>query len=341
MNAETESNAGQLGTIVAWRVPSEVALDTLRVELANAGLSPDLAGDLHPRYVLSRALREMREGRVICRLQKVDADSVSFQLTKQLPHASSVDYVPETIVTLNLNTNAISAGDPAIADAARQLVAEHASKRLTNDLTRLIQSLFDAHKADLIPVREQGGCYFVPDKHSALVAQVRTFLASINGRLSSYAVKLGHGETSASVAESMTEYLGGLIREFRESCADVGSDSRKGVVDRRHERIADLRTRLESYRTLLGSFAGSIGANIDAAERELLEKLMPPKPAAESIGSMRELLGTQPPAGAAPTQTAPAHTDPEPEDQPAAPKPAAPARAERFAADRYQGHLQL
>lgn len=297
--------AGQLGAIVAWRVPNEVALATLRDELAAAGLDPELAGDLHVRHVLSRALRDMREGRVICKLRKVDTDTVAFQLTRQIPGAAAVDYLPETVITLNLATSAIGADVPELAEEARRLVLEHSQKRLTNDITRLVQSLFDAHKADLIPIREQGGVYFVPDRHGALVDKVRKFLAGIGGRLSSFAVKLGHGETSASVAESLTEYLTGLVAEFRQTCAELSSDTGAKIVERRHARIADLRGRLESYRALLGTLGDSVGANIDAAERELMARILqaPPPPAAESIAAMREKFGTSAPTSATSTSS--------------------------------------
>ena len=272
----TDRTGGQLGQIVAWRVPSSVSVDTLRAALAAARLNPDLAGDLHPRYVLARALRDMKSGRVICKLKQIDENTVSFQLTLQQAGATQVDYQREAVVTLDLRSSVINADNPLIETIARDLVKEHAAKRLTNDLTRLVQHVYDQHRADLIPIRDQGGAYFVPDQHRALVDQSRVFLFAIGGRLNSFAVRLGCSDTAESVAESMADYLQRLITEFRESCADVTVDSRRGVVNRRNEQAAELRRRLECYRGLLGAAATGIDTAIDEAEKELLAKIMAP-----------------------------------------------------------------
>mgnify|MGYP001593995428 CR=1 FL=1 len=119
---------GQLGQIVAWRVPGEVSVDELRAALAAARLDPDLAGDLHPRYVLARALRDMRTGRVICRLKQINEDTVSFQLTLQQAGVRQVDYQREAVVTLDLRSGLISADDSgidtAIEAAEKELLAK-------------------------------------------------------------------------------------------------------------------------------------------------------------------------------------------------------------------------
>ena len=272
----TDRTDGQLGQIVSWRVPTSVSVDTLRAALGAARLDPELAGDLHPRYVLARALRDMKSGRVICRLKQIDENTVSFQLTLQQAGATQVDYKREAVVTLDLHSGVVTADDPGIEAKARELVREHAAKRLTNDLTRLVQHVYDKHRADLIPIRDQGGAYFVPDLHKALVDQSRLFLLAIGGRLNSFAVRLGCSDTAESVAESMAEYLQRLIEEFRVSCADITMDSRRDVVNRRNERAAELRRRLECYRGLLGAAATGIDTAIETAEKELLAKIVAP-----------------------------------------------------------------
>ena len=272
----TDRTDGQLGQIVAWRVPSSVSVDTLRAALAAARLDPDLAGELHPRYVLARALRDMKSGRVICKLKELTEHTVSFQLTLQQAGVTQVDYQREAVVALNLQSGVVTADDPGIEAKARELVKEHAAKRLTNDLTRLVQHVYDQHRADLIPIRDQGGAYFVPDQHRALVDQSRVFLSAIGGRLNSFAVRLGCSDTAESVAESMADYLQRLIVEFRESCADITMDSRRDVVNRRNERAAELRRRLECYRGILGAAATGIDTAIDTAEKELLAKIIAP-----------------------------------------------------------------
>lgn len=268
--AITSAADGQLGQIVTWRVPAQVSLADLRAALTAAGLDPDLAGDLHPQHVLSRALRDMRTGRVIAKLQRVDDDHVRFQITRQHVDAAGATYQREALVQLNIHTRAIVADDSDIERQARELVDEHAAKRLTNDVSRLIQRLYDSRRADLIAIREQGGAYFVPESHRALVDATRTLLAAIGGRLQSFAVRLGCADTAESVASALSDHLSAMVAELREQCAGLTADSRADVIARRTARIAELRRRLECYRGLLGAYTEQVGSAIDDTERSLL-----------------------------------------------------------------------
>jgi hypothetical protein len=275
MNAVTApapSAAGQLGTIVSWKVPSEIAYSDLQIAMGEAGMDPDLAPEMAPIDALSRALGEMKKNRVIRKLRH-ENDMAFFQLTKETKTATQFEYEHETDVALDTKTGAIHCADPAIAHQAAKLLAEHNQKRMTGDMTRLLQKFYDSFMADLIPIREQGGAYFVPDVHRDLVDTTRTFLERIGGRLRSFDVRLGSDDTSQSVAESMTEYLKQLIGDFRESCADVDGTSRKDVKARRRGSVVELRHKLELYKGLLGGYAESIEEQIKTADEELLRKL--------------------------------------------------------------------
>ena len=273
-------NDGQLGQIVTWRVPAQVTLTDLRAALAAAHLDEELARDLHPRHVFSRALRDMKAGRVICRLQGSTEDHVSFQITRQDAGLTEVVYERDAQVDMDLHTGAVTSDHAETELRARDLVEAHTKKRLTSDLTRLVQQVFDCQRADLVPLREQGGVYFVPDQHKDLVEQVRTLLHEIKGRLNSFAIRLGCADTAQSVADSLSEHLAGLIEEFRASCAEISVDSRGDAIARREARITELRRRLECYRGLLGAYAVTIGEAITEAEQALLKKLLAGEPCA-------------------------------------------------------------
>jgi hypothetical protein len=235
-----------------------------------------MAGDLHPQHVLSRALRDMKAGRVIAKLQRIDDDNVRFQITRQHVDAAGATYQREALVRMNLSTRDVAADDADIERQARALVDEHTAKRLTNDVSRLIQRVYDAKRADLIAIREQGGAYFVPDSHRALVDATRTLLIAIGGRLQSFAVRLGCADTAESVASALSDHLATMVAELRESCTALSTDSRADVINRRTARVAELRRRLDCYRGLLGGYVDSIGTAIDDTERELLARIANP-----------------------------------------------------------------
>lgn len=265
---------GQLGWVVSWSVPKEVSLSGLRDALRLANLDTELAGDMTTQNALRRALRDMNESRVIRKLRN-EGDSVYFQITHEDREETGINYWKEAEVQLD-GAGLVSCDVPVLADEARKLLGEHLAKRLTTDLTRLVQRIFDKNKADLVPIREQGGAYFVPEHCSALVDQSRTLLQAIGGNLRSFAVRLGCGDTRESVAESLGSYLTDLVGQFRQSLEGISAESRADVLVRRAEKIGELRQKLSTYRGLLSGYADVIGADIDAADSQLMAAITSP-----------------------------------------------------------------
>jgi hypothetical protein len=214
-------------------------------------------------------MREMSQGRIIRKLRR-DAGALYFQLTKEYLTSKEILYSREAELSLDMVTGAIGGDMPELIQEAKKLLDEHLAKRLTSDLTRLIQHIYDDHRADLIPIREAGGAYFVPDKHSFLVDKTRTLLQEIGGKLRSFAVRLGSADTAESVADSLSDYLLELINQFKMSCEDV---SRKDAFERREAKIGELKQKLATYSGLLSGYADLIKDEINKAESVLLEKM--------------------------------------------------------------------
>lgn len=284
---------GQLGWIVSWKVPAQISLEHLYQALTAAGLDLALAGDMRNEHALRRALRDMNESRVIRKLRREEGH-VYFQFTHEFLGEREIHYNREAELCLNTETGVVTADVGEIATQAQLLLNEHLGKRMTSDLTRLVQRIYEAAKADLIPIREQGFAYFVPATHDELVEKSRQFLDAIGGKLRSFAVRLGSAETSASVAESMADYFLDMVHEFRETCAGLSLESRVDVRGRRLAAIGEMRSKLECYRGLLAGLAERITGEITDAERALLEALSRPAPSDDdaSAASLAETLAT-------------------------------------------------
>ena len=268
---DTITDSGQLGCIVSWEVPTTVRLNTLRAALTMAGLDQALAGELAPRHALGRALKHMEGERIIRRLRKTEF-GLTFQLNMIVESCGSVQYPHETDVLLT-NAGVIECSDYGILCKARELLNDALDIRITNDLSRLVQRIFDMNRADLIPIRKQGGAYFVPNSHAALVDSVRDLLNGIGGKMLSFAVKLGSGETSRSVADSLSEYLLNAIQELRTNVAALDNPS-LGTLDRRANSICELKLKLGNYHGLLLGLAESVQHELDAAQTELLDRVV-------------------------------------------------------------------
>lgn len=272
-----------LGSIVSWTPPHSVAFSRMRDALKTAGLSEDLARELLPRNAFSRAARELSEERVIRKLKETDDGKIHFQFTREerigkWDHDDLFEYSLEDVVILDKESGFVVTkdGNAQLASHVHDLIESHLATRNATDVTRAVKQVYEEAGGDLVTLRDGGGVYFVPEKHASLVEQTRVFLRECGGTIREFKIQAGDGHTEVSVAESMLDHLTGLILEFRDSCERVTTDSSDGMVARRHERVAELRSKLEQYRGLLGAAAERIGASIAEAERDLIGRLAGP-----------------------------------------------------------------
>ena len=272
MDRTTKAVSGLLGTIVTWRVPTQVPFTTVRTALTEAGLDPDMMKELAPYYALCRALNEMKKGRVIRKLRK-DDNKVFFQLTREHLDPMEATYRRETELSIDTQTGVIGCSKERIRNKARELLEEHQANRTASDITYLLFRIYKTHAADLIAIREQGGAYFVPNEYSELVRQTRVLLDGIGGKLRTFDIRLGSDDTAESVAESMSEYFEGLVEQFKETCENITAETGTVVQTRRWDEVAALKMKMELYKGLLSGYADHIGDVIGDAEKELMDKL--------------------------------------------------------------------
>jgi hypothetical protein len=279
------------GHIITWKVPSSVPVASLTAAMAAAHIPAELAGDLQPRHALSRAMRDLvkNQPRIARRLPKDDFGRPRMQITLEHLNGERLEYSREAIVTLMDDGRVVVSDAANTADCAAlgtevdRLLGEHLAKRLTNDLTRLVQRVVDQAGADLVPVREQGGAYFVPQGHD-VVERLRILIEGIGGRLNTFAVTLGHG-SEESIADTLAEYLLGQIKELKDSVADIGPGSRADVRNRRIQRAGELRQRLDSYRSLLAASADRVTTELERVDAQLMAAV------AEAVGATMRLEG--------------------------------------------------
>src|SRR6185369_4223802 len=97
-----------------------------------------------------------------------DEAAVRFQFTHENRDGDTYEYALETMLTLDKTTGTVTCDLPGLATLAQEELDRATDARTVSDVTRVIQKLFDRH-ADLFPIRPQGGCYFVSDRHTAFV----------------------------------------------------------------------------------------------------------------------------------------------------------------------------
>jgi hypothetical protein len=148
-----------LGEVIAWACPGvSVTHSDLVRALEDAGLDAGVARELAPRHAFSRACKRLSDQRII-RPVSEDASSIKFQFTQESRDGDKFEYTLETMLTLDKQTGSVSCELPGLATLAQEELDRCIAARTGGDITKVVQRLFE-RRADLFPIRPQGGCYF-------------------------------------------------------------------------------------------------------------------------------------------------------------------------------------
>jgi hypothetical protein len=273
---ETADAAGKIsGEIVTWNIRRlRVAYRDVRAALAAAGLEESVAKEMLPRNAFTRAARRLAQARIIRKVTE-DEDFFTFQMTKESLDAAAklLTYDMEAVLTLNKRTGEVTGTDAALAAQARDRIADEMGHRGGGDVSAVIQRLFQRH-ADLFPVRDQGGCYFVAARHAAFTGKVDQFLLALTGRrLSRFPVQVGTPHGDASVNKAVAEGLEAMIAEHLEAVAAFGEDTQGFVLERAAQRIQQTRFKVEAYAEFLEGAKEKLQAQLAEATALLRSKV--------------------------------------------------------------------
>lgn len=266
----------QLGEIVTWRSPNGISFQRLRDALQLAGLDPEMARELLPRYAFSRAVKDLDDQRVI---KKVDenATHINFQFTREYFDKSraAFDYRFEAVLKLNKATGEVQCADTNLASTAHSLVLQQMGQRSSSDVTRIVQNLFkrETKYGDLFPIREQGGAYFVPAHYQHLVEKVSALMAGVGGRLTRYEIP-ATDTNKQSMAENVSDTIDGVIADCDSAIEDF--DPHKGTADAQDKmikRVIEVRGMIQAYADVLESQVGRLTEKLGESMLRLNDKI--------------------------------------------------------------------
>jgi hypothetical protein len=273
-----------LGEVISWTCPSvtvryRAVIDALR----ESDLDETVARELAPRHAFSRACKKLTRQRIIRQVSE-DEDTITFQFTAEKKEGDRFQYELETLLTLNKTTGRVSCSLAGLATLAQEHLDECIASRNGGDITRLIQRLFE-RQADLFPIRDRGGVYFVPQEHAGFVDSVQSFLGKVNGRLARFPVPAGTPHGDRSVKDAVASGIAELIQEHRAAIEAFGADTRPSTLTRAAERIRLTRHKLEAYKEYLAEERGRLERDLTLASSELRLKVESLSPSSSSSSS--------------------------------------------------------
>jgi hypothetical protein len=272
MPVEAPAGTPLLGEVITWNAGGVKVKHVALVEaLRGSGLDEKVARELAPRHAFTRACRKLGERRII-RLVSETSNELSFQFTQESKSGDRFEYTLETMLTLDKAAGTVSCALPALATLAQEQLDECIAARNGGDVTRVVQRLFE-READLFPIREKGGCYFVPQRHSGFIDRVGRFITGLGGGLRRFPVPAGTTHGDRSVKEAVACGLASLVEEHRAAVAVFGEDTRESTLERAAARIREARFKVESYSAYLAEERANLEKALDRAADELRAKV--------------------------------------------------------------------
>lgn len=265
------------GEIVTWnaKVPDGTTHSQLVEALQANDLDTEVAHELLPRHAFSRASKAMQDNRLID-VVRDGSKTLTFQLTKKALVADGADgeiqFKKETYLRLDKGTGSIECKDKDLQEMAQALLNKAMVERGTSDVTKVVQRLFELH-ADLFPLREQGGVYFVPVEHTQFCDKINGFLEKLGGKLNRIPIPAGTAHGDASIEDSMASTIGKLIMEHSQAVDAFDVTTRKDTLERQADRIKTTRSKIETYSHYLRSQATDLLTLVDEANAKLAAKI--------------------------------------------------------------------
>ena len=279
------TNTLTLGKVATWKAPDgEVKLADLRQAVTGAGLDPAVVHDMANRTAFNRAVKDLIDKNELVRKVEEGGEIITFQFTDERKQGGKLVYDERCIVYLNKTTGTLTGSDSGIVHKVQMQLNEHLDKRCPADITRLIQKIFDKYGGDLVPLRKQGGVYFVPDSNQDILDKVSAVLSAIGGELNTYTVS-GDTSSKASVSSDMASHLRAMIDELSKSCEDVTMESKDSVIERRHQRFEIIKQKMIGYRGILAGYISEVDQAFSNAKQRFVAATTgqpaPPPPTTE------------------------------------------------------------
>lgn len=261
-----------LGEVITWKPGDEVKKHTDVIQaLKDSGLDEKVAREFLPRHAFTRAAKKLAEEKVIDVLRE-DSVEVTFQITKRFLSGDEWVYDKETLLSLNKTTGKVQCPINSLEVFAQQELDRCMEARTTNDITKVVQTLFE-HHADLMPFREQGGVYIVPIEHQGFVDKIDSFLKKLGGNVRRLPIPAGTNTGDQTVQECVTDYLEGLIGDHNIAVMGFGVDTRADTLQRAAEKIKATKVKIEAYAHYLSGKAEELKAQVEESNTKLIDRI--------------------------------------------------------------------
>lgn len=271
-NTAGASDKDFLGEIVTWDIHGKIIrVEELRDAMTKADINPDALHDLSLKNAFKRATKGLKKDRLIDEL-KTDGDIIKFQLTAKTVLEDMIEHDYECLINLDTTTGKVTCPEkPELAKEAADLLDVAADTRTSQDVSRLVQRLFECN-ADLFPInRRKGVAYFVPAEHVEFTAKIENFMEGCGGIVERYPVPRGSAKANAGVKRAVESGLEAMAEELESAIEEWDTSTRKCTKDRAQEKIELLLHKHQCYAHYLGQKQGESLAKLEELKLRIVD----------------------------------------------------------------------
>ena len=270
------------GEIITWSMGGQAGQPQTAVTeaLQAAGLDASVCRTMLPRHIFKRAIKKLSDQRVIDVVRDGSRELI-FQFTKKElaiitaaknGEDAEVQFGKEDYLRLDKYNGTIEGTVPALVERAKELYEDAKDKYTSADITRMVQRLADDN-ADLFPIREQGGVYFVPITKQAFLDKLETFLSKLGGYLTRIPVPAGTAKGDTSITNAVQSQFQGLVRDHKTAIAELTPNATKASLDSAAAKIKATKVKMEAYTHYLNQTKAQMVKELAACDKELQAKV--------------------------------------------------------------------
>lgn len=287
-----------LGSVVAWSAKNiSVAADKLAAIGKRHGLEPrdkSWNAAYSQGYGKVYEAHEKNGDEISCDELDVDAQNIAtWQIDRR--KETSIDGRKDAIerdyrcfIQIDYTSGkATSKRDPKLAAELEKAAAEAKELRNTTDVTKMLEKLFEG--IDLIPLRDQGGAYFVFAADKAAIDRAAAFIADVaktldkrlsfdcDDRADCRFLQFDFPATPSnqqSASEAWTTFVQSKLAEYQDAINDFDPESTKpATMEAMARRITELRGRIEAHVGVMLTRADDVNKAMAAAKSKLMDKI--------------------------------------------------------------------
>lgn len=261
------------GEVITWSAKTEQTHKHKDVvaALMSAGLDTAIARELLPRFAFTRATKKLTECSVIDVI-KENENEIKFQFTKKLMKNDEWEYSKDTELLLNKTTGEVTCPRKDLEKTAQKLLDEAMEVRTTSDISKIVQRLYEKN-AEIFPLRDQGGVYFVPVQFTEFTLRVNDFLSALGGTVRRLPIPSGTAYGDKTIQDTVADAMRGIIKEHLSAVEQFTMNTRKDTIQSCAEKIKLTRNKIEAYANYLQDMSKDLLEEVDAANVKLTEQI--------------------------------------------------------------------